>query len=103
MRVLKQIKDKKMKIFNLSALLLGAGLMMALGTTTLSAKCGGEAAAATKCGGEKAAKCGNAKKAAKCGTDKKAAKCGTDKAAAKCGGDKKAPKAAEKCGTGKCS
>ena len=88
-----------MKMFNLSALLLGAGLMMALGTTTLSAKCGGEA---TKCGGEKAAKCGNAKKAAKCGSDKKAAKCGTDKAATKCGGDKKAPKSAKKCGAGKC-
>ncbi|MFT5660108.1 MAG: hypothetical protein ACI9TV_000748 [Sulfurimonas sp.] len=97
-----------MKKFNLGALLLGAGLLMAMGTTTLSAKCGGEA---TKCGSEKAAKCGATKKAAKCGTDKaaakcgtdkKAAKCGTDKAAAKCGGDKKAPKSAEKCGAGKC-
>jgi len=88
-----------MKKLGLSALLLGAGLMMAVGSTTLSAKCGGEA---TKCGASKAAKCGADKKAAKCGADKKAAKCGADKKAAKCGGDKKAPKAAEKCGAGKC-
>lgn len=90
-----------MKKLSISALLLGAGLMMTMGTTTLSAKCDGQP---TKCGGEKAAKCGSDKKAAtKCGSDTKAAtKCGTDKAAAKCGSDKKAPKAAEKCGKGKC-
>ncbi len=79
-----------MKKLSLTALLMGAALFTALGTTTLSAKCGG--AEASKCGGEKAAKCGSDKKAAKCGGDK----------AAKCGGDKKAPKAAEKCGAGKC-
>ena len=88
-----------MKKFNIGALLLGAGLLMAMGTTTLSAKCGGEA---TKCGGEKASKCGADKKVAKCGSDKKAAKCGTDKATAKCGADKKPPTSAAKCGAGKC-
>lgn len=90
-----------MKKLTLSALLLGAGLMMAVGTTTLSAKCGGEA---KKCGASKSAtKCGG-DKATKCGSDKKAAsKCGGDKAASKCGSDKKAPKASQKCGTGKCA
>ena len=90
-----------MKKLNLAALLLGAGLFMAMGTTTLSAsdsKCG-----AGKCGSsmkKPAGKCGG-DKAAKCGAEKKASKCGGDKAA-KCGGDKKAPKKAMKCGQGKC-
>ena len=88
-----------MKKLNLAALLLGGALFIAMGTTSLSAKCGGEA---SKCGATKTAKCGADKKAAKCGSDKKAAKCGADKAAAKCGADKKAPKAAMKCGVGKC-
>ncbi len=89
-----------MKKFNLAALLLGAGLMMALGTTTLSAKCGDDA---KKCGSDmKTSKCGTDKKAAKCGSDMKTAKCGSDMKAAKCGGDKKAPEAAKKCGAGKC-
>lgn len=89
-----------MKKFNLGALLLSAGLLMAMGTTTLSAKCGGEA---SKCGSEKAAKCGTDKKAAKCGAEMKGEKCGTEKKGSKCAVDKKAPKAAEKCGAGKCS
>ena len=90
-----------MKKLNLAALLLGAGLFMAMGTTTLSAsdmkcgagKCGSSMKKpASKCGGDKAAKCGASKKAAKCGGDK----------ATKCGGDKKAPKKSMKCGAGKC-
>ena len=91
-----------MKKLSLSALLLSAGLFMAMGATTLSAegtKCG-----AGKCGSsmkKPAAKCGG-DKAAKCGAEKKASKCGGDKAAAKCGGEKKAPKKAMKCGAGKC-
>lgn len=75
-----------MKTLKLSALLLGAGLMMAVGSTTLSAKCGSEA---SKCGAKKVAKCGGSKAAEKCG-------------AGKCGGEKEAPKAAKKCGVGKC-
>ncbi len=90
-----------MKKLNLAALLLGAGLFMTMGTTSLSAegmKCG-----AGKCGSsmdKPVSKCGG-DKAAKCGADKKASKCGGDKAA-KCGGEKKAPKKAMKCGAGKC-
>jgi len=89
-----------MKKLNLAALLLGAGLFMAMGTTSLGAvemkcgagKCGSSMKKpASKCGGDKAAKCG-ASKASKCGGDKKAAKCGGDKKAAKKG----------KCGAGKC-
>jgi len=89
-----------MKKLNLAALLLGAGLFMAMGSTSLSAadakcgagKCGSSMKKpASKCGGDKAAKCG-ATKAAKCGGDKKVAKCGGDKKAAKKG----------KCGAGKC-
>lgn len=78
-----------MKKLNLMTLLLGAGLFMAMGTTTLSAKCGDSVKApAAKCGAEK-------KAAAKCGAEKKAA--------AKCGAEKKeAPKKAAKCGVGKC-
>jgi len=91
-----------MKKLNLIALLLGAGLFVVMGATSLSAaemKCG-----AGKCGSsmkKPANKCGG-DKAAKCGMDKKAAnKCGGDKAT-KCGSDKKAPKKAGKCGAGKC-
>jgi hypothetical protein len=85
-----------MKKLNLAALLLGAGLFMAMGSISLSAadmkcgagKCGSSMKKpASKCGGDKAAKCG-ATKAAKCGGDKKATKCGADKAA-KCGANKK--------------
>lgn len=88
-----------MKTLNIATLVLGGALIMSMGTTSLSAKCGGEA---TKCGSEKPAKCGK-DKAAKCGANKKATKCGTDKKMPKCGADKKLPKAAQKCGTGKCA
>ena len=94
-----------MKKLSLTALLAGAALFTVLGTTTLSAKCG-DAETATKCGGEK-------KAAAKCGGEmtppKANSRCGADmtppKANSRCGGEKKAPaapKAAEKCGVGKC-
>lgn len=91
-----------MKKFNLSALLLGAGLLMAMGVTTLSADAKDKTC--TSCVGEKKAskaaeKCG----AGKCGADKKAPKAAEKCGAGKCGDDKKAPKAAEKCGAGKCS
>ncbi len=86
-----------MKKLNLAALLLGAGLFVAMGTTALSAS-------DMKCG---AGKCGSSMKktASKCGASKKAAtKCGDDKkAASKCGDDKKAPKKSSKCGAGKCN
>ncbi len=92
-----------MKKSSLTALLIGAGLFIAMGATSLSAegmKCGagkcGKAMEkpAGKCGGDKAGKCGDAKKAAKCGKDMKSSKCG---------GEKKAPNNAPKCGAGKCS
>ena len=92
-----------MKKLNHMALLLGAGLFLSMGTTTLSAsdmKCG-----AGKCGSsmkKPASKCGG-DKATKCGASKNTAKCGGDKKATKCGGDKKVPKKSAKCGTGKCS
>lgn len=97
------LKGNKMKKFNLATLLLGAMLFMGLGAVSLSAemKCG-----AGKCGSsmqEPATKCGGDKAAAKCGAEKKTAtKCGGDKAVTKCGGEKQAPKAAAKCGAGKC-
>lgn len=90
-----------MKKNKIVSLLLGTGLMLSIGTSTLSAsaKCG-----AGKCGGDmkekKVSKCGGdmpAKKISKCGGDmpsKKASKCGRDK--------KEAPKASMKCGVGKC-
>ena len=94
-----------MKKLNLSALLFGATLFMAMGSTTLSAesmKCG-----AGKCGSSMkapASKCGGDKAPAKCGAEKKSTKCGGDKAPAKCGANKDIPKAkpSMKCGTGKC-
>ncbi len=79
-----------MKNLKLSALLLGATLFLGLGTTSLSAKCGGnmdmskekkELKKEMKCG---AGKCGGAKKAEM----KKEAK--------------KPAKKAMKCGAGKC-
>ncbi len=92
-----------MKKLHLTALLLGAGLFVLMGATSLSAegmKCG-----AGKCGKsmeKPAGKCGG-DRAAKCGAEKKAAKCGGDKKASKCGDEKKASKKAGKCGAGKCS
>ncbi|MEA3370368.1 MAG: hypothetical protein U9Q40_03440 [Campylobacterota bacterium] len=91
-----------MKKLSLTALLVGAGLFVTMGATSLSAegmKCG-----AGKCGKameKPAGKCGG-DKAAKCGANKKAAKCGDAKKASKCGGEKKAPNKAPKCGAGKC-
>lgn len=91
-----------MKKLNLAALLLGAGLFVAMGTTSLSAeamKCG-----AGKCGKsveKPAGKCGDAKKASKCGDAKNPAKCGKDMKSSKCGDEKKATKKG-KCGAGKC-
>ncbi|MBU1657635.1 hypothetical protein KKG72_01105 [bacterium] len=90
-----------MKKLNLTALLLGAALFMAVGTTTLSAE-------AMKCGD---GKCGASmsKPATKCGADKKdkakcnLPECNEEKKAndGKCGGDKKAPAKPAKCGTEK--
>ncbi len=91
-----------MNKLNLAALLVGAGLFMAMGTTTLSAADANNGA--SKCGlsmKKPAGKCGG-DKAAKCGAEKKASKCGADKAVAKCGGEKKTPKKSAKCGAGKC-
>ena len=97
-----------MKVFKLSALLLGAALFTGIGVTTLSAemKCG-----AGKCGSamEKPSKCEDKDckikdcDGKKCDdAEKGTMKCGGEKGAMKCGGDKKAPKKAMKCGTGKC-
>ena len=89
-----------MKKLSLTALLAGAALFTVLGTTTLSAKCGGAIESATKCGGDKVP-------TTRCGGDKApGTRCGGDKAPSmRCGGEKRAPvapKAVEKCGVGKC-